>query len=246
MDVKNNKYIVKVIDFYNNIKPKRKFVELAILIHILSFILIITTNVHFYVKTFLILISAVIPILLVVTLIMDTERFKKYEQFKWVSILKYIVITIYLIIANNYASTIINNIFSVDSGLFPVTSILLTLLFPIQIFADLSQFLYLILSIVLVFVAIINIVLSLRLFAIILYLGLIMANNYVFITKIKNNYIQDIALKFDFYNKHRCTNLKEVNKIIFIDSNKVFIYDKNNQKEQFRISNCNLDIKNKK
>ena len=244
MNLKNNQYVLKVINFYNNVKPKRKFVEVAILIHILSFVLIVTTNIHFYTKTILILISAIIPILLVVTLIMDTEKFKKYEQCKWVSVLKYIIITIYLIIANNYASTMINHIFSIDSGLFPVTSIILTLLFPIQIFADLSQILYLVLSAILLFVVIINIILSLRLFAIILYLVLIMANNYVFITKIKNNYIQDIALEFDFYAKHRCTNLKEINKVVFLNSNKVFIYDKNNLEERFRISDCT--IKNSK
>lgn len=62
------------------------------------------------------------------------------------------------------------------------------------------------------------------------------------VNKIKDTYIYDIALAFDFRSNNICKNLKDIDyidNIIFMNPEKVFVHYKN--ENRFEIKNCELN-----
>lgn len=237
----------KIFNIYNNttsifLKYKIEFV--LIFIHVISFILTIILNLNIKYKMLLLIIATLIPILLIINFIKKSTLFKKFMSLSFSSFILYLTLTIYLVVANNYAQSIINQTFKIEPSYFTSTQIFLTLLFPIEILGISSQIIYLFIGVGIIFVIFLfEFKKTLKIILLMFYLLMTFVSSMILVDKIKNIYIYDIALAFDFRSKHMCKNLENVNSVIFMNPEKVYVNYKNENRyklDNYKIENCQL------
>ncbi|MGK0256493.1 MAG: hypothetical protein ACI81I_001110, partial [Arcobacteraceae bacterium] len=159
----------------------------------------------------------------------------------------YIVFSIYIIYSNSYASTEINNIFNVSSGSFPVTTIFLTFYYALTLFIGILNKLdiyWLIFGFPLAFI----ILLSLQKYkyfslivSITIYISIIKGTNYP-VLLYKNKIIKEVALKFDFNKNYYCSQIDNVDSVIFLQSDKLLVhYITSINNKEFDIKVCKKD-----
>lgn len=237
----------KIFNIYNNttsifLKYKIEFV--LIFIHVISFILTIILNLNIKYKMLLLIIATLIPILLIINFIKKSTLFKKFMNLSFSSFILYLTLTIYLVVANNYAQSIINQTFKIEPSYFTSTQIFLTLLFPIEILGISFQIIYLFIGIGIIFVIFFfGFKSTLKIILLMFYLLMTFVSNMILVDKIKKNYVYDIALTFDFRSNHMCKNLKNVDSVIFMNPEKVYVNYKNEDRyklDNYNIENCQL------
>lgn len=239
---------LKCFNFCICIKSKKVVITFLIICHIALMFLIPNENIKGDMKFFILLATFPIPITILVLLILDTNIYKCLIEYWWFKFLIFLATSLYVILSNSYAANTINEAFQIDSSFFPITKIFLTYLYSIDIMKWITLYLniwMLVFSgLVIVFLVVLGRVkYATYFFLITIYIGVINGQYQRVIVEILP-ITQQFALNVDFSKYHRCSNLKSIQPVLFIDNNKILYLDENKtmieKKYIFKIDNCQL------
>lgn len=248
---------MKMPSIYDIIKNKKYVVIILLLIHFITFIIsLIMMNIvgldfdgGILVFVLLQLILLVIPFILVILYMTDTKLYRVLSKQIWFKFLLFIVVSIYIIISNNYASTMINEVFKVDSNYFINTKMILTFTYILNIF----EYVYLIiytLSYAIIPMIIFTLFIFRKykiliyLFATILYFVFVSGFS-VSTEKNMKKYIPIMTNRLDFNKYHVCSNIYDTKGflgLVYLQNNKALtsylISDNGEVKIKYMIQEC--------
>lgn len=196
-----------------------------------------------------------IPFLMLVLWVTNNDLYSRATKPLWVKSAISVFLIFYSAKSNIYAADIINEVFLVNSGLFPITTVFLTLVYFVVIYFKLIVTIPYITSLVFggivlvgVFVLSKSLVLGAsRAFRVIVFLFFLSATN----SSINNletylpQIVEQVAVNSDFSKKHRCINLYDstVESVVFMPNGKVFAYHGRSDSSPFTIEECQINEK---
>ncbi|MDX9744286.1 MAG: hypothetical protein RBT59_10735 [Arcobacteraceae bacterium] len=237
--------MININDFTNRIKnlaPKVLIIASLLILQIILTILMIKIENHIIDNISYIGIL-IVPFFIMVLLVLDTNWFNRLMKFWTFRVFVYFITIVYIIFSNLYASTEINNIFGISSSEFPITAIILTFKYALTLFFDIIYPLHFLWTMVFGFILIILVfqkkfkvlmMLTVITLYVLIYIGLIIP------TLIhKDTIVKQIAYKFDFYKKHNCLKLDNVDSVVFLPNDKVLArYIVPVDKKEFEVMEC--------
>lgn len=220
---------------YRWVKSKRKSVCFLLVVLFLAYISPFISG-NKYVLICAASATLIVPFLLLVIAVTGGKFYKTVMKQRWVAVLVSLGLVLYTALANIYAATVINDVFQVNSGLFPLTTIFLTFAYFIVNYLKwivLIPYLGFFLVGVVIGVAIICMgggrnVIGKRLFILCftgIFLSATQTSVSIFESKIPD-LVRIIAVKSDFSSKYRCTNFSglQVKNVIFMPNGNVFAH----------------------
>ena len=191
------------------------------------------------------IVVSVVPFFILFLLFLVIYCFLKLIQFWAFIFFVYLITTIFIIYSNLFASTEINNIFGISSSVFPITTIILTFKYAFTLFFQTIYPIYLLWLVVFgVIIMILFIIKEIKLLIVLIIITIYLSAYIgVIIPMFKNqdNIIKEIAYKFDFYKNHNCSELYNVDSVVFLTNNKVLVrYIVPIEEKEFEIVECNL------
>jgi hypothetical protein len=235
----------------NRKKTINVILSLFVLSHICFFF---TQNVYVVFST--IAITLMTPFLILVVAITGGEAYKKIMAQKWIVILISLVFVFYTALANIYAATLINEIFKVNSGLLPITTVFLTFAYFIVTYLKPLIFIPYIASLTLGGLAGVLIILVSGSFLVVtkrlaklifaVFFFSLTASSIHLFEKLLPTWVKYVALKADFSSHHRCDFIgdKSINRILFMPSGSVLaekaVIENNTKTTKFIVLQCNV------
>lgn len=196
-----------------------------------------------------------IPFLLIVLWLTNNTWYQRITKPVWVKSAVSLALIFYSVKSNVYAANFINETFSVNSSLFPITTIFLTLVyFTVTYLKWIIAIPYItslvfggiVLALVILFTKTLKLC-AIRFVKIFVFLFFLSATN----SSINNleNYlpviVKQVAIDNDFSSNHRCVNLLKpsVESVIFMPSGKVFAYRYTTNGPDFSVEECEFTLK---
>lgn len=239
-----NKFILfkdKII----NSSFKKKLISFFVILHIIFFgIFVNLSNLYPIIKYSIFISMLVLPFLILILIVLDNVYFDKLMKYIWFKSLVYLISTIFIIYANSYASTEINNIFEVSSSYLPITTIVLTHLYVLDIISGLIGIFLIFLSLAIGISIVYGLVYQNSLKKNIV--PLLLLGVYLVIVKTPNDFIilnkekiiKEIAYEFDFNKKYYCKKFENVDSVLFLSSTVIVKYIKPQNGKEFEVKEC--------
>lgn len=218
------------------LKDKKWITITLLVIHVivllLAFVIFrlvdLNKDIHYLIILGTQLILAVIPFALIILHIADTKIYKDLSEQFWFKFLLFVGFSVYLIAANTYASNMINEVFKLDSELFPNTTIILTFIYIFNIFQYLYSLIYwfsggALFLIILIFIFKLEYK-KLMYFLITITYFTMVSGFLVGTEKNAKRYIPVFANITDFNKKHVCLNIEDTKRfqgLIYLSNDKV-------------------------
>jgi len=242
------------------LKDKKWITITLLIIHLIVFLLSfvifqlieLDQNIHHLTILGILLILVVIPFTLIILHITDTDIYKVLSEQFWFKFLVFIIVSLYVVTSNTYASSMINEVFKLDSALFPNTTIIFTFVYSFNFFKYLYSLIYWLgggafFLIILIFIFKLQYKKLMYLLITMTYFTMV-SGLLVGTERNAKKYIPVIANMTDFNKKHVCLNIEDTKKfqgLIYLSNDKVLTsYLSNDSKGfflEYSIEECVYD-----